>query len=89
MGRLFCYLVIRVEKFFRIGLAQINCTVGDLNGNCRKILDYVEKARSQEVDLVLFPELTVTGYPPEDLLLKPKFTQDNIAVLKEIARGVT
>jgi len=76
-------------KIARIGLAQINCTVGDLNGNCRKILDYVEKARDQEVDLVLFPELTITGYPPEDLLLKPKFIQDNIAVLKEIAKSVT
>ena len=57
----------------RIALAQINTTVGDLPGNRRKIEAQLELARRQEVDLVAFPEMAVTGYPPEDLLLKPDF----------------
>ena len=57
----------------RIALAQINPTVGDLPGNRRKIEEQLELARRQEVDLVAFPEMAVTGYPPEDLLLKPDF----------------
>ena len=57
----------------RIALAQINTTVGDLPGNRRKIEEQLELARRQEVDLVAFPEMAVTGYPPEDLLLKPDF----------------
>jgi NAD+ synthase (glutamine-hydrolysing) len=76
----------------RIGLAQINATVGDLRGNVRKILDYIDQARGLGVDLVAFPELVVTGYPPEDLLLKPDFVEANISCLHEIAiaaRGVT
>ena len=57
----------------RIALSQINTTVGDLPGNRRKIEEQLEQARRQEVDLVAFPEMAVTGYPPEDLLLKPDF----------------
>jgi len=57
----------------RIALAQINTIVGDLTGNRRKIEEQLELARRQEVDLVAFPEMAVTGYPPEDLLLKPDF----------------
>jgi NAD+ synthase (glutamine-hydrolysing) len=73
-------------------LAQINATVGDLRGNVRKILDYIDQARGLGVDLVAFPELVVTGYPPEDLLLKPDFVEANISCLHEIAiatRGIT
>ena len=55
----------------RIGLAQINASVGDLDGNTKKILRFVEDANKQGVDIVAFPELAITGYPPEDLLLKP------------------
>ncbi|MFQ5585310.1 MAG: NAD+ synthase [Thermodesulfobacteriota bacterium] len=73
----------------RLAMAQINPTVGDLKGNARKIIRYIEKAKDEECDLVIFPELAVTGYPPEDLLLKPQFIDDNRAALKEIARGVT
>ena len=72
----------------RIAMAQINCTVGDLRGNCRKILEYAEKAETYGVDIVSFPELAVTGYPPEDLLLKPKFVEDNIAAVRGLARAI-
>ena len=72
----------------RIVCAQINCTVGDLDGNCKKILEYIHRARRLEVDIVSFPELAITGYPPEDLLLKPKFITDNLEKLKELVRNV-
>lgn len=68
-------------------MAQINTTVGDLEGNVRKILAYITKARRLRVDLLAFPELTITGYPPEDLLLKPSFIDANLKALKHIARG--
>ncbi|NOS35115.1 MAG: hypothetical protein GQ522_00595, partial [Deltaproteobacteria bacterium] len=51
----------------RLAMAQINPTVGDLKGNSRKIIRYIERAKSLDADLVIFPELAVTGYPPEDL----------------------
>ena len=69
----------------RIALAQINPTVGDLTGNARLIMDWIGRARSQGADLVCFPELAITGYPPEDLVLKPSFVRDNIAALHTIA----
>jgi NAD+ synthase (glutamine-hydrolysing) len=70
----------------RIGLAQINASVGDLDGNTKKILRFVEDANKQGVDIVAFPELAITGYPPEDLLLKPGFIDDNIRSLEYIAK---
>ena len=76
----------------RIGLAQVNPTVGDLAGNTEKILIYIERARELGVDLVAFPELAIPGYPPEDLLLKPSFIEDNLDCLKRIAgetQGIT
>ena len=60
-------------RTIRLALAQINTTVGDIQGNAAKVQDWLQKARDQEADLVLFPEMTLTGYPPEDLLLKPDF----------------
>ena len=71
----------------RIALAQINSVVGDLDGNAARILRNLEAARSQNVDLVLFPELIVTGYPPEDLLLRPGFVRAAERTLDEIARS--
>jgi len=69
-------------------MAQINVTVGDLNGNAKKILSYSEKARRLGCDIVLFPELSITGYPPEDLLLKPKFIDDNVDCLHHLSRQI-
>jgi predicted amidohydrolase len=59
----------------RIALAQINPVVGDLSGNREVILGRLEEAKAANADLVLFPELAVTGYPPEDLLLRPGFVR--------------
>ena len=68
----------------RIGMAQINPTVGDLSGNTKKIVQFINEARSLGVDLLTFPELAITGYPPEDLLLKPHFIKQNRECLEEI-----
>ena len=76
-------------KPFRIALAQINTTVGDIAGNARKILDSVARARAAGAALVVFPELAITGYPPEDLLLRGSFIEKNISAWKEIARKVS
>ncbi len=72
----------------RIALAQINPTVGDLPGNVRLHQTYIARAKSAGADLVVFPELSVVGYPPRDLLLKPQFVQDNLDAVAEIAAGV-
>jgi len=70
----------------RLGLAQINTTVGDLSGNTNKIIRFIDKAKPLGVELVIFPELAITGYPPEDLLLKPQFIKQNQEHLKKIIR---
>jgi NAD+ synthase (glutamine-hydrolysing) len=72
---------------FRVSLAQINPTVGDIEGNVRRVLDAMERARTLGADLVAFPELAVTGYPPEDLLFKSAFIEANLAGLRDIARA--
>jgi len=69
----------------RIALAQLNAVVGDLDGNRVKILDFLEKARAAGAAVVVFPELATTGYPPEDLLLRPGFVRAAHASLEEIA----
>jgi NAD+ synthase (glutamine-hydrolysing) len=77
---------------FRLALAQINTTVGDIGGNEVKIIRHIQKARKLGVDVVAFPELSMTGYPPEDLLLKPQFITDNLASVRRIAdrtKGIT
>ena len=76
-----------MERYVRLGLAQINCIVGDLDGNAEKIISYIDKGRQAGVDIIAFPELAVTGYPPEDLLMRPRFIEDNIRVLKGIAKA--
>jgi NAD+ synthase (glutamine-hydrolysing) len=68
----------------RVALAQINPTVGDLAGNTHLVLDYIDRAQAVGADLVAFPELALTGYPPEDLLLKPHFVRDNLAALAKV-----
>src|SRR3989440_4834596 len=70
----------------RLALAQINTVVGDLDGNRDRILARLEEAREEGADLVLFPELAVTGYPPEDLLLRPGFVRAAAKTLEEVAR---
>lgn len=68
----------------RVGIAQINPTVGDLGGNTRKILESIDQARSLRVNLLTLPELAITGYPPEDLLFKPRFIRQNRECLDQI-----
>ena len=72
------------HNVFRIGIAQINTTVGDFTGNRHKILNALEQARSSGVSLLTLPELAICGYPPEDLLFKPKFINDNLKSLDKI-----
>ena len=69
---------------FRLALAQINTTVGDIPGNTAKIIEYIDRAREAGADLVAFPELAITGYPPEDLLFKTSFLEANEAAMREI-----
>ncbi len=73
----------------RFAIAQINPTVGDLAGNTALISSVIKRASSAGCDLVLFPELALTGYPPEDLLLKPAFLRDTKKSLAQIARSTT
>src|SRR5262245_22479910 len=72
----------------KIALAQINTTVGALKENGRKIVEYTKMAREAGADMVLFPELAITGYPPKDLLDKPDFVNENLRALDSIASYV-
>jgi len=72
---------------FRVGLGQINPTVGDFEGNVRKIVEAIDRARALGCQLVAFPELAVPGYPPEDLLFKPAFIEANLKALDAVARA--
>ncbi|MDD5668818.1 MAG: NAD+ synthase [Candidatus Omnitrophica bacterium] len=72
----------------RLALAQINVTVGDLEGNRGKIEAYIHKAEHGGADIVVFPELALTGYPPEDLVLKPKFIRDTITIMEDLSLHV-
>ncbi|MCI0818461.1 MAG: NAD+ synthase [Chloroflexi bacterium] len=73
----------------RVGLAQLNTTIGDFGGNVRKIADFAARAREAGVDVVSFPELTITGYPPEDLLLRPGFVADGRRALDAAVAACT
>ena len=68
----------------RVALCQLNTTVGDLSGNVECILKALAEAESQGADLAVFPELAITGYPPEDLLLKPGFVDDGLDALAKV-----
>ncbi len=76
------------DGLLRVALAQINTTVGDLDGNAAKVREGIARARAEGVQLVVFPELTLTGYPPEDLLLKTHFLDAVQAKLLELAEDV-
>jgi NAD+ synthase (glutamine-hydrolysing) len=71
----------------RLAMAQINVVVGDVEGNARKILEWIDHARDVDADVVTFPELALTGYPPEDLLLKPQFIDANLSALQKVICG--
>lgn len=79
-------------RTFRLALAQINLSVGDLSGNAEKIIDYIGRARDLQADMVAFPELAIPGYPPEDLVLKPQFIEANRKSLDKVieaSRGIS
>jgi len=73
----------------RIALAQINTTVGDIQANIKKINYYYQKAKKEKADIVIFPELTITGYPPLDLLENSDFIDKNIQALKSFSKKVS
>src|SRR5574337_944763 len=73
----------------KIALAQINPTVGDFRKNTEKICSFIDRAKNQGADLVIFPELAVTGYPPKDFLDIPAFVEENLKYLDKIARSVS
>ena len=76
-------------RSFRVAQAQINTTVGDLEGNTAKVIAYIDMARELGADLVSFPELAISGYPPEDLLFKSQFVVDNKACLERVIEHST
>src|SRR5258707_10280944 len=71
----------------RLALAQINSVVGDLDGNAARVVEWLGRARDANADVVLFPELVVTGYPPEDLLLRPGFVRAARRAVDELAQA--
>jgi len=75
------------EGILRVALAQINPTVGDFKGNISTIIRETARAQDVDADIVMFPELAVCGYPPEDLLLRPSFLQDNRAALTQVEQA--
>nr|VFJ67088.1 MAG: NAD+ synthase (glutamine-hydrolysing) [Candidatus Kentron sp. FW] len=81
-----------VVPSLRVAIAQINLTVGDIRGNAKKVMEYTQKARDDlKADVVLFPELTLTGYPPEDLLLRADLYQrveQSLEEITETSRGI-
>ena len=79
----------RSQHMLRVGIAQINSAVGDLEGNAEKIRAYIGKSRRRKADVVIFPELTVAGYPPQDLLYERAFVRENKEILSRIVEGNT
>jgi NAD+ synthase (glutamine-hydrolysing) len=79
-------------RVMRVGLCQLNPTVGDLEGNYRRIAEGIHRARTQGVDVLAFPEMAIPGYPPEDLLLKPSFIRgvsEHTKALAPLTAGMT
>jgi NAD+ synthase (glutamine-hydrolysing) len=76
-----------MKRTLRLALGQVNSTVGDLEGNTRKILTGIGRAREMGVELVAFPELVLPGYPPEDLLLNSSFIEANLEALRRLTRA--
>src|SRR5919206_1918493 len=86
MGRIFARGAC--VRILRVALVQMNSTVGALEENADRIIERIREATSYGVDVVAFPELALTGYPPEDLVLKPEFIADNLRELERIAATV-
>ncbi|MXZ70197.1 MAG: NAD+ synthase [Acidobacteria bacterium] len=78
-----------MAEALRVALCQANLTVGDLAGNMERLRGCIREARAQAADILVCPELAITGYPPEDLLLKPSFLRDAAAAVEELARDVS
>src|SRR3712207_313194 len=78
---------METRHMLRVACAQMNPTVGDLAANERRIAELIARARAAGAELVLFPELALTGYPPEDLLLKEHFLGAAREALEAVARG--
>ena len=79
-------------RILRLAMAQINTTVGDIEGNTNKILDYIKEAKSVAADVISFPELAITGYPPEDLLFQQSFLALNYSNMNKVVEqsdGIT
>lgn len=76
-------------RTFRLAMAQVNVTVGDLDGNTKKVIEYIQRARALHADLVAFPELAIPGYPPEDLVFKTQFIHDNQERMRQVAKAST
>ena len=72
----------------KIGIAQINSVVGDLKWNADEILSKYKELVSLGADLVVTPELSITGYPPRDLLFKSKFIDDNLSVIENLSQSI-
>lgn len=79
----------RAATTIRVAAAQINTTVGDIDGNVRLVQEWTEKAQAQGVELLIFPELTITGYPPEDLVLYDHFIEANKMALQQLAASIS
>ena len=80
---------MKTKNILRLGMAQINTCVGDFSGNTRKIISAIDQARKASCDIITFPELSICGYPPEDLLFKDSFIQENLRRLDEIRKRTT
>jgi NAD+ synthase (glutamine-hydrolysing) len=85
----FPHFRFREDGVLRVAMAQVNSTVGDLEGNVAKIRKFLAEAKKHRADLVVFPELAVTGYPPQDLLLENGFVEKNKRALEEMISGNT
>lgn len=81
--------VATINQGLKLGIAQINCVVGDIAGNCKKILTAAEKAKQAGASLLITPELSLTGYPPEDLLLREDFNKASQQALINLAKALT
>ena len=67
-------------------MVQMNAIVGDLNGNVRAMTQWLTKAHRAQADILVFPELAITGYPPEDLVLRPSFLRDTRKALEQFVK---